>query len=75
MNVPKPARLLDERFFDRRRRSTSAAGVVGGVFASGLFLYRHFVDDVWSWDALAVAVLIAAVKMGLMVWYYFTDQQ
>ena len=73
MNVPNPAKLLDERFFDRRRRSSSVAGMVGGVFASALFLYRHYVNHVWSWDLLAVAIAIAVVKMGLMTWYYFTD--
>ena len=75
MNVPKPSTLLDERFFDRRRRSSSVAGITGGVFASVLFLYRHYVDHIWSWDALAVALVIVTIKMGLMTWYYFTDQR
>ena len=73
MTVPTGAKVLDERFWDRRRRSTSVAGMVGGVFASALFLYRHFVDRIWNWDVLAVALAIAAVKMGLMIWYYLTD--
>ena len=75
MNVPKQAALLDERFFDRRRRSSSVAGIAGGVFAGVLFLYRHYVDHIWSWDVLAVALVIVTIKMGLMAWYYFTDQR
>ena len=34
MNVPTPAKLLDERFFDHRRRSTSIAGVISASLAS-----------------------------------------
>jgi hypothetical protein len=75
MNAPKPATLLDERFFDRRRRSSSVAGIAGGAFAGVLFLYRHYVDQVWNWDLFAVLILIVAIKMGLMTWYYFTDQR
>ena len=65
--------MLDERFFDRRRRSSSVAGIVGGVLASVLFLYRLLVDGVIVWDLFAVALTFAAVKIGLMAWYYFTD--
>lgn len=74
MTLPPRANVLDERFFDRRRRSSSVAGIAGGVLAGGLFLYRHFVDHVWNWDLFAVLFAIAGVKTGLMIWYYVTDQ-
>jgi len=64
---------IDERFFDRRRRSTSAAGVIGGVSATLLWGYRYFFDHVFSWDLLAIALVIVGVKMSLMAWYYLTD--
>lgn len=73
MNVPIIGRFIDERFLEHRRRSTSLAGIIGGVVAIGLWAYRYFVSHVWSWDLFAVAVTIAAVKVGLMIWYSATD--
>jgi len=73
MNGPTRTTVLDERFFDRRRSSTSIAGSAGGVLACALFVYRHYADRVWNWDVLAVAMAIAAIKIGLMAWYHFTD--
>ena len=73
MTESRRGTVLDERFFDRRRRSSSVAGIVGGVVAGALFLYRLYVDQVVDWYLFAVALVIAAVKMGLMAWYHFTD--
>lgn len=65
--------LIDERFLNHRLRSTSVAGMAGGVLAMALFLYRYVTVHVWSWDLLAVGLTIAAVKLALMTWYRFTD--
>lgn len=73
MNVPILGRLLDERFFTHRLRSTSIAGVIGAMLAIALFAYRFYVDHVWSWDLFAVAVTVAVVKVGMMTWYALTD--
>ena len=73
MSPRLPSRLLDERFFDRRRRSSSIAGIVGGAVAGALFLYRLIIDHVTRWDLFAVLVTVVVVKMGLMLWYYLTD--
>lgn len=67
------ARLIDERFLTHRLRSTSAAGIVGGIVAVGLFIYRLYADDLWSWDLLAVGLTMAGVKMALMTWDFLTD--
>jgi hypothetical protein len=64
------SRLVDERFFEYRRRSSSTAGIVGGVLAILLFEYRYFVNHLWSWDLFAVGVTFVAVKLALMSWYY-----
>lgn len=66
-------KLFDERFLDHRRRSTSAAGVTGGVLAIVLFAWRYYVDHIWSWDLFAVGMAVVAVKLALMTWYYLTD--
>lgn len=66
-------KVVDERFLDHRRRSTSIAGVTAGVVAIGLFEYRLFFDHVWNWDLLAIGITMVVVKLALMTWYFFTD--
>ena len=66
-------KAIDERFLDRRLRSTSSAGVVGGVVATLLFAYRFYFDHIWSWDLLAVALTIVVVKWAILGWYLITD--
>ncbi len=39
-------RLVDERFLEHRRRSTSYAGIIGGVLAILLFAYRFYVNHI-----------------------------
>ena len=73
MNMPLLGRAIDERFLDRRRRSTSLAGIIGGVTAILLFAWRFYVNHIWSWDLFAVALTIVGVKMAMMAWYYLTD--
>jgi hypothetical protein len=63
---------IDERFLNHRLRSTSLAGIIGGVSASLLFAYRFYVNHVWSWDLLAIALIIVGVKMAMMLWYVLT---
>ena len=67
------SRLVDERFLDRRRRSTSVAGITGGVLALCLFEWRLLVDHTFNWDLLAVGLVFVLVKLGMMTWYYLTD--
>jgi hypothetical protein len=73
MNLPIFGRAIDERFFDRRRRSTAIGGLSGAVVAGALFFYRLFGQHVISWDLFAVVATISLVKIGMMAWYYFTD--
>jgi hypothetical protein len=66
-------RLVDERFWTHRQRSTSIAGVVSSVTAICLFYYRFIHDRVLNWDLLAIPVLFVVIKMGLMAYYALTD--
>lgn len=66
-------RLVDERFWSHRRRSTSAAGIACAELAIVLFMYRHYVNHRWNWDLLAVGLTFLAVKLALMTYYYLTD--
>jgi hypothetical protein len=73
MMIPFPAGMPDERFLTHRLKSTSIAGVTGGLVAVGLWAYQHLVNHVWRWDLFAVAATIAVVKVAAMLWYRFTD--
>jgi hypothetical protein len=73
MRIPLIGRVFDERFLDRRRRSTSLGGIIGCIVAVVLFEYRFFVNHRWSWDLLAVALTIVGVKMTMMACNLITD--
>jgi hypothetical protein len=63
-------RLVDERFLEYRRRSTSTAGIITAVLALVLFEYRYFVNHQWSWELFAVGLTFVVIKLALMTWYY-----
>jgi hypothetical protein len=73
MTIPVVGKFVDERFLTHRQRSTSLAGIVGGVLASLLFAYRFYANHVWSWDLFTVALTIVGVKLAAMMWYRLTD--
>lgn len=73
MNIPILGRAVDERFLNHRLRSTSLGGIVGGVLASLMFVYRTYTNHAWDWDLFTVAVTIVGVKMLAMTWYWLTD--
>ena len=73
MKLPILGKAIDERFLDRRRRSSSVAGMASAALALLLFEYRHFVDHEWDWDLLSVGAAFVAIKLSLMLWYRFTD--
>jgi hypothetical protein len=73
MNVRILGRLVDERFLTHRLKSTSLAGIAGGISAIVLFEYRLFATGIWSWDLLGIALTFVCVKLAAMAWYRFTD--
>jgi len=64
---------VDERFLTHRLRASSLAGIAGGVSSSLLFAYYYFVRQDLRLDLLAVAVLIAVVKLSALTYYRMTD--
>ena len=62
MIIPIPFREPDERFLMHRLKSTSLAGVIGGVQAIGLFAYHYYGHHVWRWDLFAVAATMVVVS-------------
>jgi hypothetical protein len=73
MKIPVLGATIDERFLRHRLKSTSLAGQVGIVLATGLWFYRHFRDHIWSWDLFAVIATMALVKVAAVVWYRLHD--
>ena len=73
MNIPFIGKAVDERFLNHRLRSTSLAGVIGGLVAIGLFAYRFYAKHIWSWDLFIVVATIVGVKLAMMTWYLLTD--
>jgi hypothetical protein len=73
MSVSVLGHVIDERFLNHRLRSTSLAGIIGGLLSIFLFSYRFYVNGIWSWDLFTVAITIVLVKLSAMAWYRFTD--
>ena len=71
--IPFLGQFVDERFLEHRRRSTAVAGLAGALVALCVFEYRIFARHIISWDLLAILATMAAVKLGLMVWYKLRD--
>jgi len=71
--IPLLGKLVDERFLEHRRRSSSLAGIVSAVLAICLFEYRFFFSHVWDWALFAVAVGFVAIKMTAFTWYRLND--
>jgi hypothetical protein len=70
MKVPIIGSLLDERFFEFRRRSTSIAGIAAAELALVLFLYSYLFHHVVRWDLFAIGATFGLIKLGMMTWYY-----
>ena len=66
-------RWIDERFLAHRQRATSLGGTAAAVLAIGLFGWRYFVDNTWSWDLLAVGLTAVVIKLTVMVWSGLRD--
>ena len=73
MRIPILGTEIDERFFRHRQRSTSIAGLAGAWVAVGLFAYRYFTEGILRWELLVVVMVMGAVKLALMAFYFITE--
>lgn len=71
--IPILRKLVDERFLEHRRSSSSVAGIASACLAACLFEYRFFFNHVWSWDLLSIAVVFVVIKMSMFTWYRLND--
>jgi len=66
-------RVFDERFALHRYKSTSHASVVVAVVMGAWVLRDLLVHGRMRWDFLILMGIMAAVKIGFMVWYRTRD--
>ena len=66
-------RVVDERFLEHRRRSTSTAGIAAGVLSLVLFEYHLLVEHVFKWELLSIGVTFAVIKLASMLYYSRND--
>lgn len=67
--IPFLGKLVDERFLDHRRRSSSIAGFATLILALCIFEYRLIFNHTISWDMAAIMLTFAVVKMSMFTWY------
>ena len=65
--------MIDERYLNHRLRSTSHAGVACALMVIGLFAWEHYVNGTFRADLLSIAVITAALKVTLLLWYRWKD--
>jgi hypothetical protein len=71
--IPFLCKLVDERFLEHRRRSSSIAGFATVFVALGLWEYRLLVKNIWDWELFTVIATFVVVKTSLFFWYRFHD--
>lgn len=71
--VPVLGKLIDERFMSHRRRAQRIAGLTGFLLADALFGYRYVVQHIFSWDLLAVVLIVTVVYVVMIVWYLLNE--
>jgi len=66
---PIPNRVLDERFLEHRRRSSTFALMAGALVSGGLAEYhllrQHYID----WGLFSVLLAMVTVKLTAMAWF------
>jgi len=60
---------MDERTILHRYKSTSHAGVAGGVMMGVWLLYRFYTTHVFRMDLFVILLVMAVVKLAAMAWY------
>lgn len=68
-----PNRVIDERFLDHRRRSSTFAMMAGAVVSGGLAEYHILHDHRIDWELFAVLAAMVLVKLSAMAWFRLHD--
>jgi hypothetical protein len=68
-----PNRVIDERFLDHRRRSSTFALMAGALASGGLFEYHLIRQHRIDWEMFCVLASMALVKLTAMAWFRLND--
>lgn len=68
-----PNRILDERFLDHRRRSSTFAVMAGALVSGGLVEYHLLHDHRIDWGLFSVLIAMVVVKLSAMAWFRLRD--
>lgn len=68
-----PNRLIDERFLEHRRRSSTFALMAGALVSGGLAEYHLLHDHRIDWGLFSVLFAMVFVKLTAMAWFRFHD--
>lgn len=68
-----PNRLIDERFLEHRRRSSTFALMAGAVVSGGLVEYHLLHDHRIDWGLSSVLLAMVVVKLTAMAWFRIND--
>ena len=68
-----PNRIIDERFLEHRRRSSTFAMMAGALLAGSLFEYHLIAQHRIDWDLAAVLLAMIITKYSAFTWFRFHD--
>lgn len=68
-----PNRLIDERFLDHRRRSSTFAMMAGALLSGGLFEYDLLRYHRFNWQLAAVLLAMIIAKYSAFTWFRLRD--
>lgn len=68
-----PNRVLDERFLEHRRRSSTFGLMAGALVSGGLAEYRILHDHRIDWDLFAVLFAMVLAKLTAFAWFRLHD--
>ena len=65
--------MIDERLIMHRYKATSHAGVACALMVVGWFAWQYYRHDIFRTDLAVIAVITAAIKVTLTIWYRRRD--
>lgn len=68
-----PNRLIDERFLEHRRRSSTFAVMAGALLSGGLFEYHLVAQHRIDWELAAVLGGMVITKLSAFTWFRLHD--
>lgn len=68
-----PNRIIDERFLEHRRRSSTFALMAGALVSGGLAEFHLIHDHRIDWGLFSVLMAMVLVKLSAMAWFRFND--